>query len=129
MCLVAQFNLLSLNGKGEVDPTLASRGYSTEALAMVNARVAAPVVTSCGLKFTTQLSRFKYPYFGYVLTLFENYERGQLPFEGAVSEQPAQIMEILAALQNLKFERDKKQLEKMERKNVGQQRKNSVRTR
>jgi hypothetical protein len=84
-------------------------------------------VTSCGLKFTKHLSRFKYPLFGYALQLFENYERGLLPFEGSVSDQPAQVMELFSVIQNLRFEQEKKQMEKI-KQNGRRQRKDTTRT-
>jgi hypothetical protein len=67
------------------------------------------------LRFKRHLSNFKYPLFGYVITLFQNYERGVMPFEGSVSEQPAQLMDIFSLLEALKAEQETKLKEKLER--------------
>lgn len=56
-----------------------------------------------GLKFSRDLTEFKFPLMYYLLILTENYERGLLPFPGTVTEQPAQIMEILNHMLNVKM--------------------------
>lgn len=128
--IVASYGHAASGYKAEVDPTLLSRGYTAEALALTK-KIAPTVftpVTSCGLRFTKHLSKFKYPLFGYALVLFENYERGQLPFEGSVADQPAQVMELFALLQNLRNERELSLIKKQEQ-HGRHQRKDSVRTR
>lgn len=106
----------TLSGKGSSESTLTERGYSEAAL--VEARIKAlgsfRPVESAGFRFTQPLDRFRSDILGYSLFLFENYERGQLPFPGSVSEQPAQIMEIFALIQTLRAEQDEKLRKKLE---------------
>lgn len=111
-------NYLSIvSGKEEIDPSLASRGYSPEALEMMKRRVEAGFepVTSHGLRFTKPLGNFKSDILGYSMTLLENYERGALPYPGPFSEQPAQVIEIFGLLQSLRHEQQEIQRKKVER--------------
>jgi hypothetical protein len=104
--LVANYNDVWNGDKNSVSSDLAGRGYTEEQLAHATGRIAEtfnPVV-SCGLMFTKPFGHLKFEALAYVLTLFENYERGCLPFPGSVSEQPAQIMEVFAVLRQLKHE-------------------------
>lgn len=117
VCLVAQYNTATSNSKHSVDPNLEARGHSAEAIAQANKHFSArfaPVV-SCGLRFTKPFDHFKFDHIGYVYTLFENYERGSLPFPGSTSEQPAQIMEIFSVLSRLKVEYETKAIESVNR--------------
>lgn len=95
---------------GRKESGLEARGYSPEALAAARQIAAAtfnPVV-SCGLRFTKPLDQFNYDQMGYALTLFENYEKGNLPFPGSVSDQPAQIIEIFGLLKALRQEQEQR---------------------
>lgn len=127
---VGQYNHALSGGRDQVDSSLSSRGYAPEVLEAARKQALASFqpVTSCGLKFTKHLSHFKYPLFGYALLLFENYEKGLLPFEGSVAEQPAQVMDLFGLIQNLKAEQQTKQIERAKR-NGRQQRKDPARTR
>jgi hypothetical protein len=104
------------SGKTEFDPTLNSRGYSPEALAEAKKLKEKKFssVSALGLKFTKPLSNFKCENIGYLWTLFENYERGQLPYPGSISEQPAQIIEIFGVFQALKNEQIAKERKRQE---------------
>lgn len=44
----------------------------------------------------------------YVLTLHSRWEKGNLPFDGSVSEQPNKIVEIMTLIESLKFEQQEK---------------------
>ena len=127
---VGQYNHALTGGREQIDSSLSSRGYAPEVLEATKKRASAlfQPVTSCGLRFTKHLSNFKYPLFGYALSLFENYEKGLLPFEGPVADQPAQVMDLFGLIQNIKAEQQTKQLERAKR-NGRQQRKDSARTR
>ena len=70
-------------------------------------------VTCLGLRFSRPLSNFKSDFIHYPWTLFENYEKGLLPFPGSVSEQPAQIMEIFSIFKALKIEQENLQNKKL----------------
>jgi hypothetical protein len=49
---------------------------------------------------------FQHPLIGHLMSLSANYEKGNLPFSGAVMDQPAQIMEIIELIEHLKMERE-----------------------
>lgn len=114
--------------KADFDPNINTRGYSPEALAEAKKQTLKyfqPIQT-LNLKFKKQLDDFEFEPLNYTLTLFENYERGLLPYPGSVSEQPAQLMEIFGVLQSLRQERQQLEYKKMQ-KNVGQQHKGKPR--
>jgi hypothetical protein len=100
---VASFNAISDGDTSDVD----NRGYSAEQLKIMTdtADKAYPGCVSAGISFSRPLKYFKSDILGYSLTLFENYERGILPFPGSTSEQPAQIMEVFGLIQSLRNER------------------------
>lgn len=113
--LVGTYTALT-SGKSDFDPELINKGYSPEALAearKLTEKKFKPFET-VGLRFTKPLDNFKSDILGYSWTLFENYERGLLPFPGTVSEQPAQIMEIFGVFQALKTENQIKHNKKIE---------------
>lgn len=88
--------------------------------------------TSCGIRFVKPLDELKFDSIGYILTLFENYEKGLLPFSGAVSDQPGQIMEIFLILNSIKRERAEMELKKHNeqiKRNGRHKHKNQSRTR
>ena len=91
---------------GEVDPSLIlrERGYSPEQIRAVEKN--GKKIETNFLRFSVSLHNFKYPQLGYVVTLFEHYEKGTMPFPGSVSEQPAQIMDIFRILAMLKIEHE-----------------------
>lgn len=124
VCLVAHYNFLLVNSQKD-SKKIDTRGYSEAALKTVKKRKQEkfqPVV-SCGLRFTKPFDHLKFEPFGYVLTLLENYERGNLPFPGSVSEQPAQIMEIFSVIQAIRREHEIKLSETL-RQNGRNQHKN-----
>jgi hypothetical protein len=103
ICLAAHLYCLINNEK---DPTeeLKARGYSEAQIASMQTHRPVKEVRIQGLLFKRPLTDLEYPLMGYALTLLENYERGNLPFPGAISEQPAQIIEILNLLQAIKLD-------------------------
>ncbi len=127
--IVAQYNSIG-SKKVESEKSLKGRGYNAEAIAQATnrARETFTPVESMNLKFTRPFHELKSDLFNYGMLLLENYERGQLPFPGSVSEQPAQVIEILGLLQSLRFENDLKQRKKLEA-DVGNKRKGNSRTR
>lgn len=127
--LVATYNQ-SKSGKADIDPSLLSRGYSPEAIEQAKkiTELKFNPVTTMGLRFTRPLTNFKSDMIGYAWTLFENYERGLLPFPGSVSEQPAQIMEIFGVFNALRLETLEVERKRIE-KNVGNKRQGGSRTR
>lgn len=69
------------------------------------------------MRFKRPLEEYKYPYFGYVLTLFNKYSEGVLPYPGALANQPAQIIEIFNTLESLDVEFKQKEMEKQQAQN------------
>lgn len=107
--LVGQYNHILSGGKEEIDPAISNRGYTPAQLEVLKKNKRSNTdVRSCGVRFTTHLSRFKYPLFGYVSACFQNYERGLLPYPGSVSEQPNKIIEIFNVLSTVRLEHEKR---------------------
>lgn len=117
-----------LSGSEADTKSLEDRGYTPEVLKLVKQQKADEFegARALGLEFTIPLDNFRSDIMNYALTLFQNYERGLLPFPGSVSEQPAQIMEIFSVLTALKLEQEEKQRKKLE-SNERRQRKNQFR--
>lgn len=128
--LVASYTNQSTKEKHNVSSKLNVRGYTPEQLARVKVEKTNKFnsVESCGLRFTRPFDHLKFEPLGYVLTLYENYERGCLPFEGCVSEQPAQIMEVFSIIKQLKYEAEKRVTEEYSSRGRNQH-KNKPRTR
>jgi hypothetical protein len=81
-------------------------------------------IISLNLHFKKGLDNYNYEYFGYVLSLFDAYDRlGILPFNGCFSDQPAKIIEIFNVLDQLKTERQMKLQEEQQRESKKQNRK------
>lgn len=59
---------------------------------------------------------FQHPLMGYLLSMYQNYEKGILPFSGGLLDQPAQVMEILSLLSTLQSEREADIQEKANKK-------------
>lgn len=114
--IVGHYNrLTSGEEKNSVWDAYRERGISEEQIAILKKQVkdqsgieASAETRSVGLQFTTDLEEFEYPYLGYVLTMHEQWERGTLPFEGPLSDQPSKIVEIMNLISNLKIERKEK---------------------
>lgn len=118
------------SGKAGTEQKLETRGYSEAALKELeqHERKMISTVESQGLRFKRPLKEYESDILEYALQLHENYERGQLPFPGSVSEQPAQIIQIFNLLSSLRNERVEKQ-NKREEKNGKHKHKNLARTR
>jgi hypothetical protein len=104
--LVANYNDDYDGTKNKPSTEASRRGYTPEQLAAAQTSLGQKFnsVESCNLRFTKPFAHLKYDLLSYVLVLFENYEKGCLPFPGSASEQPAQIMEIFNILRQLKHE-------------------------
>lgn len=113
--IVATYNNAGNERTSELE--LLERGYTREQLEQVRLskkrqRVG---IKSCGLYFTRDLSEFNCEKFNYYFLLFQNYERGNLPFEGTIADQPAQIIEIFNTFQMLRAEQEDKARKQLER--------------
>jgi hypothetical protein len=65
----------------------------------------------------TDTPKLKYPLFGYVSTLYLNYKKGTLPYQGSLSEQPAKVIEIFNTLDQLAQEAQVREQKKKEKDN------------
>lgn len=128
ICLVAHYNSISGKDDGDVSEDAKKRGYTAEQLEHAKKRKAEKFspVESCGLRFTKPFDQLKFGSLSYVLTLFESFERGSMPYPGSVSEQPAQILEIFSTLRQLKVEAHNREITKHNGRN---KHKNQPRTR
>lgn len=125
--LVGQYNsVVRDNGKSEVDPRLLKRGYTPEQIEATRrtAKSKFNPVTSLNLRFKTHFSKFEYEYFDYVLHLFDQYKKGNLPFPGCLSEQPAQIIETFQVLTALENENELRLRRQVNKENGRSKRKN-----
>lgn len=60
---------------------------------------------------------YRHPDFNSFLFLYKNYEKGILPFEGSILEQPAYIIEIFGLIETLKLDREEEERQRQERDN------------
>lgn len=93
-----------LNDVKDEEKVLLDRGFPQAYIDSIFTKKQSKKFEIAGLRFTKPLVKFNYPYLGYVLMLFENYQKGNLPNSGPVSQQPAQIMEIFSTIQLLRYE-------------------------
>lgn len=94
-----------------------SRGYTPEQLAqMKQAMKKSNAVTTLGIDFTRPMHELKEPNFEFIASIYTQWDRfGTLPFSGALTEQPNQIIEALFLLQALKHEQMERQQQKKSR--------------
>lgn len=102
ICLVANFYCLLNNIQR--DRTLDDRGYTEEYLKNIRKAKKSRPITINNLVFKDSITEFNYSKMGFTLVLLENYEQGNLPDSGSISDQPNQVMEILSVLKNLQID-------------------------
>ncbi len=86
---------------------LRNRGYSEATIKALENTSQALTIESCGVRIKGDTSKLSYESFDYVMHLFDGYEKGVLPFEGSLADQPAQIMQIFVLINLLKLEHKK----------------------
>ena len=96
--------LAILRDEKDHETLLKNRGYTEAQLQAVSGKSSVLVFKNLGLKYTIPLTNFEYENLGLVLTYFDYYEKGLLPFPGTVSEQPAQIIEIFSTIKTIRYE-------------------------
>lgn len=111
VCIVGNYN-----NAGHVDEEqkLRDRGYSEQQVKYAMKGKGASSFKSLDVVFHID-NKLKYPYFGYIYTLYNQYKQGVLPFPGSMSEQPAKIIEIFDVLQQLELEQEEKTRKKLEK--------------
>lgn len=78
---------------------------------------------SCNLHLKGNLDQWEEPYFDYLLTMYNQYNKhGHLPFEGSLTNQPAKIVEYFELFNQLDMERQDKIRKEEERKQAKQSR-------
>lgn len=114
--------------KESIDPGIYERGFTPEQIAKIQEKIdsgKSREAVIMGYQFTGDLERFNFSQFNFVMTAFQLYnQNGTLPFPGSLSEQPAQIMDIMTVLEQIKFEVEAKQRRKMEREQKAMRNKN-----
>jgi hypothetical protein len=96
--------LCIIRNEKDHEQRLKTRGYSKAQLDAIEKNKSKRSQEFLGLRFTRSLTKFHYAALNYVTVLFDNYEKGNLPFEGCVTEQPAQIMEIFSLIKAIRIE-------------------------
>ena len=95
-----------------IDPRIRERGYSDEAIRQLEEKLRskATVIQSLNIKFMKPIEEFDYPQFGYVFTLYRKYaDSGILPFQGALADQPAQMIELFNTIESIELEYKQRQ--------------------
>lgn len=119
ICISATYFCL-LNQIKDEKPKLKRRGYSELQLRNIEKNKKSEPSKINNLLFTRSMTDFKYDQIGFLLTLFENYELGNLPDNGSISDQPGQVMEMLSVLKSLQIDHRNKiqneQLKNIKRK-------------
>lgn len=106
--------------QGSQRQVLLDRGFSE---AQVNATLkgSEPKAVS-GLGYTiTNTKNLRHPRFFFLVSLWQKYKQGVLPYNGSLVDQPAKIIEIFDVLTELEWEqqeRERKKHEKEQRKHV-----------
>jgi hypothetical protein len=111
--------LFSERGEATSQSDLKSRGYTDQQIEAVNRskRKASKSFKVGNILFRKPLVEFKCDNLSYLLLLFENYEKGLLPFNGPVSDQPAKVIDIFNILYQVRQEYQDEQKNKLEKKN------------
>lgn len=115
-CLVAKYN--SLYKKETIDPKLFENRTEAE-IKYLRKSLGGAVQISSGLEFTKEFKEYpEYNHFNFVMMASHVFNKaGTLPFQGSLSDQPAQFMEILEVLFELDAEREEDLRRKAEQDN------------
>ena len=114
--IVGHYNrLANREDKNSVWDSYRERGVTEEQIAILKKQVADQAgrdvdreFRSMGYQFTTDLDKFEYPLMNYILTVYEHWEKGSMPFSGTISDQPNKVVEIMNLLNGLKQEQEDK---------------------
>lgn len=98
------------------EQALKDRGYSENQIKHVLKNKQGSSFKSLNVVFHNS-KKINYPYFTYIITLFNQYKLGVLPFNGCLVDQPAKIIEIFDLLYQLQFEHEDKTRKKLEKEN------------
>lgn len=113
VALVGNYNNIDQNDE---EQALRDRGYS-------EARIKHILKDSTGTSFKSlnvifhAKNNLKHPFFSYFINLFMSFQKGILPFEGALVDQPAKIIEVFDVLQQLRYESEEAMRKTLEKEN------------
>ena len=115
--LVGHYHKLS---EGElISPEVYEKGYTEAQIKHLEQRAKEQRgfnrIKSLDLLFQGSLQEYEYSQFNYVMTIYNQYKIGMLPFEGPLADQPAQIIDIMSVISQLQFEAEKRQRDEYER--------------
>lgn len=104
-CLVAKYN--SLYKRETINPKI-FENRTEEEIKYLRKTMGVTKQLSCGLEFTKDFKEYpEYNHFNFVMMSSHLYNKaGTLPFPGSLSQQPAQMMEILETVFELDSERE-----------------------
>lgn len=105
--IIANFHNIYYGKTKTTSSDLKARGYNEETIKVLSKNVQSLAIESCGVRIKGDVSKLSYEFFDHVMHLFDGYEKGILPFEGSLSDQPAQIMQIFTLVNLLKLEHKK----------------------
>lgn len=114
--LIGHYN--SLTSRPQIDPAIYERGLPEAAIREMEKKLESSPkgeIKSLGFRFTGDLHRFKFPGFSYIMTLFQGYQKGILPYPGALADQPAKIFDIFDTIEQLRFEAEDRQRREIQR--------------
>lgn len=109
--IVGNYNNLDENDEEQV---LRDRGFSEDQIRYTLKDKQGTSFKSLNVVFHEK-NKLKYPYFSYIITLFNQYKNGTLPFTGSLVEQPAKIIEIFDVLYQLQYEQEENSRKKHEK--------------
>ena len=117
---MAKYN--SLYHRESIDPKIFQNRTEAE-IKYLRKSMGALAQSSCGMQFDKDYKEYpEYNHFNFVMMASHVYNKsGTLPFPGSLSEQPAQMMEVLEVLFELDAEREadaQRKAEKEQRHNV-----------
>lgn len=110
-CLVAKYN--SLYKRETIDPKI-FKNCTEDQIKYLRKTMSGNVQQSCNIEFTKEFKEYpEYEHFNFVMMASHVFSKaGTLPFPGSLSDQPAQIMDILDTI----FELDNEQEQDSQRK-------------
>lgn len=108
-------------GEDDEEQALRDRGFDENSIRYALKDKQGTSFKSLNVSFHTK-NNFKYPYFSYIITLFNQYKAGMLPFPGCLTEQPAKIIEIFDVLSQLQYEYEEKSRKKIEKESKKRER-------
>lgn len=109
--IIANYNNVDDNDE---EQALRDRGFNENQIRHALKDKQGTSFKSLNVSFHTNI-KLKYEYFTYILTLFDLYKKGTMPYPGAMVDQPAKIIEIFQVLTQLQYEKEEETRKKIEK--------------